>query len=266
MAPSEAPVTIALLADLHYGVRSAIPERRSDIADTLLERAVEQLNGCVRPDVTLVLGDLLEDGSAPGSPEHLSRLRAILDRLDAPYLAIPGNHDAEPELFYRVFTSPRNIEDIAGVRFLAFLDQQEPRHNASRSPTDITRFAAARRDYDGPLVALQHVCLFPPELSVAPFNYNNTPEIISGMREARVTLSISGHYHLGAETVTRDNITYVTAPTLCEAPFPFVVVTMSAGHVSTKRHEPGPGSGDLHGTPSWTASSAEPPSPAPPSP
>ena len=244
MTPTESPITIALLADLHYGARSPLPERRSDIADSLLERAVERLNGSVRPDVTLVLGDLLERGSAPGAPEHLSRLRSILDRLDGPYLAIPGNHDGDPEPFYRVFTRPTDIEDIAGVRYLAFLDPEEPGYNASRSPADIARFAAARQDYDGPIVALQHVCLFPPEFALAPYNYTNAPEIISAMQQARVALSVSGHYHPGAETVTEHNITFVTAPALCEEPFAFLVVTMSTGQVSTRRHELAAGSGD----------------------
>lgn len=231
------PVTIAVIADVHYATTSSAPHRRSETANILLRRTVARLNRLIRPDVTLVLGDVLNDGRSPEAKERLLELRAILDRLAAPYLAIPGNHDGDEDLFYRVFTRPAAFEDVSGVRFVSFIDQEEPGYNARRSDADLERFKTARMGYEGPLVALQHVCLFPPALSVAPYNYTNAAEVISSMKEAGVTLSISGHHHRGAETTRDENITFVNAPGLCEAPFPFLVVKIESGRIQTQRHE-----------------------------
>ncbi|MCF7854320.1 MAG: metallophosphoesterase [Candidatus Pacebacteria bacterium] len=229
--------TIALLADPHYGVQLPIAERRGEIADILLKRAVSRLNRLIRPDATLVLGDVLDNGAATDARERLTSMRDILDRLDAPYIAIPGNHDSDPEAFYRVFTRPELFEDINGIRFVPFVDPEEPGFNARRTKADIDRFRAARAGYEGPIVALQHTCLFPPGSTEAPYNYTNAPEIIATMKEENVMLSVSGHYHRGAETVRDGDVTFVHAPALCETPFPFLVVTLREGMVTVERHE-----------------------------
>jgi len=85
--------------DVHYGTTSPIPRRRCEIADILLKRAVYRLNRLVRPDVTLILGDVIDDGSSPDAERSLLQLRSILDKLDSPYITIPGNHDIDPEKF-----------------------------------------------------------------------------------------------------------------------------------------------------------------------
>ena len=234
---SNPPLTIGVIADLHDGEDDPASPRRCRIGHILLKRVVRRMNGLVRPDVVLVLGDLLDDSDSPATEERLQVLRTLLDKLDAPYLAIPGNHDGDPELFYRVFRRPEPFEDIAGTRFLAFVDRQEPGYNASRSDTDVERIRMARAGYDGPLVALQHVCLFPSEQSVAPYNYTNATEVIAEMKATGVTLSVSGHHHPGAADVAADGVTFVTAPGICEAPFPFLEISVDDGKVQTRRHE-----------------------------
>ncbi len=228
--------TIAIIADVHYGADSSVPKRRCEIADLLLARTVRRLNRLIRPDITLVLGDLLDNSESPGAKERLSELRAILDRLDAPYIAIPGNHDGNTDVFYQTFTRPKAIEDVGNVRFLPFLDQEEPGCNARRSQIDLQRLRTSRAGYTGPLVALQHVCLSPPDQSATPYNYTNAPEIITAMKDAGVTLSVSGHHHPGAEDTKDDDVTFVNAPGLCEAPFVFTEITIDHGHIRTQRH------------------------------
>lgn len=235
MSPSK-PLTIAVLTDFHYGTTSPIAARRSDIADLLLSRAVRRLNRLAHPDVTLVLGDLLDDGTSSGAKDNLLDLRTILDRLASPYLAIPGNHDGDPEAFYEVFDRPHEIEEISIARFLPFIDREAPGFNAQRSAVDIARLQRARHDYNGPIVALQHVCLFPPERALAPYNYTNAGEIVTAMQAAGVTLSISGHHHEGAATTRDRGITYVHAPALCETPFTLMIITLDNDKVTTQRH------------------------------
>ena len=191
---------IAILTDLHYGERIA-GHPQNDLADILLLRAVHRLNRLVQPDATVVLGDVLDRGDAADGAMRRASLRTIIEKLQSPWIIIPGNHDGSPERFYRDFPRPADIVDLKGVRFLPFVDQDEPEYNASRLPADIDRFAAARRDYSGPIVALQHVCLAPPDRVNSPYNYLNAADIISAMRRSGVALSLSGHHHPGSDSI-----------------------------------------------------------------
>ena len=152
-------------------------------------------------------------------------------------MAIPGNHDGDPEQFCRVFSRPAPIEDIGGVRFLAFIDREEPGFNASRSKADIERIHTTRAGFNDPVVALQHVCLFPPDQEVAPYNYTNAPDIIKALKDAGVILSVSGHHHHGGQDTEEDGVRFVNAPGLCEAPFPLQTITIADGGVETQCHE-----------------------------
>ena len=229
--------TLAILTDIHYGASAPLPERRTEIADILLLRAVHRLNRFIWPDVTLVLGDLVEDITVPDVSEHMAHLRAILDKLKSPTIVIPGNHDGDVEAFYHVFKRPKAMEDIGGIRFLPFIDREAPGFNASRSAADIARFRAARSDYDGPIVALQHVSLAPPDRVDIPYNYTNAQAIVAAMMDSGVALSIGGHYHKGAPLLRTEHSTFVNAPALCEAPFPFLVVTLDGEKITVERHQ-----------------------------
>jgi histidinol phosphatase-like PHP family hydrolase len=235
--PDRSRVSIAVLTDVHYGTSGAHAARRSEIAGTLLQRAVHRLNRLIRPDVTLVLGDLVDVGASPETPQRLTALRETLDKLDSPWIAIPGNHDGDVDSFYRVFDAPAERVDIAGVRFLPFIDPEEPGYNARRRSSDINRFRQARADYAGPIVALQHVCLAPPDQSDTPYNYTNADDVIRVMAETGVTLSISGHHHTGAPPVRNETTTFVTAPALCESPFSYLIVTLEDGAVAVEVHQ-----------------------------
>ncbi len=234
---SNPAIKIAVLTDIHYGGRGALTERRGEIADILLLRAVHRLNRLIRPDVVIVLGDLLDDGDADGAHERLVELRAILDLLTAPALVLPGNHDGDPEAFYRVFARPPDVVDIAGARFLPFVDPEAPGYNATRRAPDLERFRQARSDFDGPLVALQHVCLVPPERTDVPYNYTNAPAVIAAMAAAGVALSISGHHHAGSPLIRNATTSFVTAPALCEAPFHFTLIHLAGDAVTHETHQ-----------------------------
>lgn len=217
---------IAILADLHYGVPSSIQGRRGEIGDILLLRAVHRLNRLVRPDVTVVLGDLLDAGDGPDGRKRRGDLRAILAKLESPCIVLPGNHDGDVSTFYKDFERPAEMMDVAGMRFLIFLDKEEEGFNASRSQADLKRLRRARGDgYEGPIVALQHVSLGPPAELDVWFNYTNVDEIMEAMREGGVTLSISGHSHR-VRNVQTDYARFLVAPALCESPFQFGIVTI----------------------------------------
>ena len=229
-------VKIAVLADLHYrdSDEREHPARRTDVADVLLLRSVHRLNRLVKPDVTLFAGDLRDDEDSPGAVHELERLRVILDHLESPLLAIPGNHDCATETFYRVLDEPPEWLDVRGVRFLCFVDPEAPGFNATRPHSAIERMAGARSGFDGPIVTLQHVPLFPPGACDVAYNYTNAAEIIEAMRRYGVRLTVSGHYHAGIDLIETEGARFLAAPAMCESPFRFLEIDLDGERVEVR--------------------------------
>jgi len=230
---------IAILADLHFEPNplAGTPEGRlTDIADILLLRAVKRLNLLSKPNFCAVLGDLHNAGSAPGAEDDYSVLRKTLDLLNCPWAALSGNHDS-PSAFQKSFPSHASHFDSAGVRFALFDDPEEPGYNAVRTREELERMDHLRDDgWDGPIVALQHVPLFPPGFpSDCPYRYLNAGEIVAAMKRNRISLSISGHYHKGMELIDDEGTFFLTAPALCERPFGYLEVEIEDGSVSVVR-------------------------------
>ena len=83
---------LAQISDCHV----VEPGRRLfDRVDTAahLASAVAHLNR-IGPDFVWITGDLVDSGR----PAQYAHLRAMLDRLEAPYAVMPGNHDARDAL------------------------------------------------------------------------------------------------------------------------------------------------------------------------
>lgn len=229
-------VKIAVLADLHLG-DSPIPVRRSDVADILLLRAVHRHNRLINPDVTLVLGDLIDDGGSVDALDKLQRLKKIIDLLKSPSIVVPGNHDGDVEAFYSVFDRPADIVDIKGVRFLPFVDPERPGCNAERTQADLDRMVAARAGFDGAIVSVQHVPLFPPGQGASPYNYTNADKIIETMHRVGISLAVSGHFHPGMSPVRTETACFVATPALCETPFGFIEIAIDKNNVKVANHQ-----------------------------
>ncbi|MHC4592453.1 MAG: metallophosphoesterase [Planctomycetota bacterium] len=230
-------VKVAAIADTHFAPGPVNPERRGEIADILLLRAVRRLNRFVKPDVTLVLGDMVDDGAAEETASLLRRLRQIVDGIESPTIVIPGNHDGDVDAFYQVFTKPPDFVDVKGVRFVPFIDPEEPEYHTRRTEENLARMAKARAGFDGPAVAVQHVPVFPPGATECPYNYTNAAEVLDAMRAHRYRLALSGHYHAGTGVVEVAQTASVAAPALCKAPFAFITAVISDDGIEVSRHE-----------------------------
>ena len=221
-------VKIAIITDLHFS-NSPVADnslRKGEFADVFLLRAVHRLNRWIKPDVTFIGGDLINEPTSQDAEDLLCFIKTTLDLLDSETIVIPGNHDPAPEKFYKIFNRPTAVLEINGVKFLPFCDPEEPGCNARREPQDIDRIRAARTGFDGQIVSLQHVPLFPPEADCCPFNLTNAEAVVKVMDECGVTLSLSGHFHPGFAPLKRNNSTYFAVPALCEAPFRFCVIEL----------------------------------------
>lgn len=231
------PVTIAAITDVHYDLEEN-PERPDylTIADTLFRLAVERVNSVIHPDVTLLLGDVVDGEDKPDALVCLRKIRAIADGIAGPVIAIPGNHDPAPEVFYTVFDKPSEVVDVAGVWFLPFVDAEAPDWNACRTPEDIQRMIDARAGFDGPMVSVQHVPLFTPGADECPYNYTNADEIVRVMIDHDVRLAVSGHYHHGMDVSPPNGPRSIAVPALCEAPFRFFEIVLDEDDVRVCQH------------------------------
>jgi len=229
-------ITIAVICDLHAADSPPLPHLRGDIADVLLLRAVHQVNRWIKPDVTVLLGDMLDDPKCPAAHERLRNLRDIVELLQSPAIVIPGNHDGDPDEFYRIFQRPAETVDIKGFRFAAFLDPEEPGFNARRTKRDLERLKAARAGHAGPIISLQHVPIFPPGKSECPYSFLNAGQVISMMKSSGIYLAVSGHYHRGMNLIKSQGVNFLAAPALCESPFQFLQIDTDGRDIHVTKH------------------------------
>lgn len=230
-------IRLAVITDLHTAQKCALPHHRGDIADVLLLRAVHYINRWIKPDVTLLLGDMVDDGESPEAHTRLQQCREAVDLLQSPSIVIPGNRDGNIDSFYRIFQRPTESADIKGVRFLVFLDPGDAELNARRTGRDLERIKAARHGYSGPIVSVQHVPIFPPGKSDCPYNFTNADEIISVMKSCGVLLAVSGHYHRGIDLIKTDSVNFLAAPALCQSPFYFLQIDIQDRDIELTRHQ-----------------------------
>jgi len=95
-APRPAPAgrvmrTILHVSDVHFG-----PPHRPEASAALLDLVIER-----RPDLVVIAGDLTQRAK----PHQFRQAREWVDAIDAPTLAVPGNHDVPMYRFWeRLFT------------------------------------------------------------------------------------------------------------------------------------------------------------------
>lgn len=230
-------VKIAVASDFHLDLsgRASVANREVGLIDLLAERFVHTINRHVAPDITLILGDLVDEGDGRDAHRHYLRLREHFDRIESPLIIIPGNHDGPA--FLNVFGKPAGITDCSGVRFVACVDPEEPGYNARRMPAELSLMQEARRGYDGPIVMLQHVPVFPPGSHDCPYSYVNATEIVEAVEELGINLSLSGHYHHGIDGLERNGTVFHTVEAFCENPFSFDVIEIDTSGVEILHHQ-----------------------------
>ena len=245
------PFTIAIISDIHFGTQPDSGPRRGEWGDVLLTRVVHRLRRYIQPDLVLVLGDLIDAPAAPEAGARLRELRAILDLLTCPWIAIPGNHDPAPDRFYEFFPKPADRVDVGppgppggpgGVRVLAFCDPEEPNYNARRTDADLARMRNARSDgFTGTVIAMQHVSLYPEFLRRRlSMYYTNNDEVLRAAAIGGVDLAVGGHSHINTGIVQHGQLSCLSVDSLCEAPFGYTLVQIDgegADRKITSRNE-----------------------------
>jgi hypothetical protein len=221
---------LLVLSDLHY-IHTAddtctIQARMCQLGPLLIEGAFQQLYAeGVKLDALLLLGDLVNNGHAPGAEVDLFALVQAAEETGLPYLALPGNHDGDVAQFVSLWACPPGLHELGGYGVLAFHDRVAPDDVTTRSARDLalpTQVAQERPDL--PLIAIQHNPLHPQIEEEYPYMPTNTEQILHSYAQAGVLLSLSGHYHKGQPAHPLGDTIYYTIPAACEAPFSFAHV------------------------------------------
>ncbi|MGF1506417.1 MAG: metallophosphoesterase family protein [Anaerolineae bacterium] len=79
----------AHLTDIHLSAQSASWSTIDDEADDLLRETIDRLNDTADLDFVVITGDVLD----VAVPSELARFTALMDKLQAPWHFVPGNHD-----------------------------------------------------------------------------------------------------------------------------------------------------------------------------
>ena len=180
--------TFAVLADNHYHDGPTPAWTRPSRARLL--KAIAFLNRHVQPDLVLLLGDIiaLED-----QPQQLRNVKKLLDdRLQAPYLAIAGNHDGPG--YEKVFGPSNYSVARCGLRFIGlgihYWHWDSGWGSYDRMPWLATALAAHR---DEPTLVLIHNPLYMP-------SFLNAAALRQAVEAHPHVLAVfSGHMHVDVE-------------------------------------------------------------------
>ncbi|MET8867557.1 HAD-IIIA family hydrolase [Nonomuraea sp. NPDC004580] len=231
---------IAHITDIHLRSHipghSALPVRRSRTAPDLLAAALADARRrgaeliVITGDLVDVPGYLFDHERDPAADRLLwQRVRAdyrlvrrMLDECGIEWIAVPGNHDS-----YRVHAEELGagpfVRDVGGLRFVSFWDRESTGNVPRRTLIERERFDSSLLDPGPrPQVHLQHFVITPRLDDGYPHTYAEGEELRRRISESgRVVLSLSGHYHPGAEPDTIEATTFSVTPALVEHPHPY---------------------------------------------
>jgi len=199
------------VSDCHVPAEPQTPYRGLN-AERNLQSLLPVMRGW-RPDLIVATGDISEDAS----PAAYSRVAGMLGSIDAPLLALPGNHDIPDVMSEHFSQGPWNGPFIreAGPWALVLLDSTvRGSISGSFSPDYLERFDACLRNSDANylLVALHHQPVAVKAPWIDRYALEEPDRFLQCVdREPRIRCVAWGHIHhaFGAE---RNGVTLLGAP------------------------------------------------------
>ncbi|MDQ3932051.1 MAG: metallophosphoesterase [Actinomycetota bacterium] len=199
MTFTDLPLRIAHLSSIHCGEES--------FRDELMAAVVEKVNR-LRPDLVVVAGDL----TAAGYRWEFDAAAEWLERMEAPTLVVPGNHDSRNvgyvhfqrlfgERFWRCRQAfePDRAERLrtTGVTVVG-LDSSEPDLNEGRVGREW--YAWLREQFDQPddfkIVVLHHHLVAVPGAGRTSSVIQDAGDVLPILARLQVDMILSGHKHV----------------------------------------------------------------------
>jgi Icc protein len=180
-------VTIAHISDPHLGSPHFVPN--------LMNRVIVELNE-LEPDVVVVSGDLTTDGFRP---EYKAWL-AYAERIEAPLLTVPGNHDSRNVgyVHFEDLIGPRMWSRDVGTVRLVGIDSSEPDLNEGRIGRVHYPWIKQQFDEDAGLkvFVLHHHLLPIPGTGRERSTVMDAGDVLEVLTHAGVDVVLSGHKHV----------------------------------------------------------------------
>ena len=180
-------VTIAHISDPHVGSQFFVPN--------LMNRVIAELNE-MHPDVVVVSGDL----TAEGYRQEYKNWVAYAERIQAPILTVPGNHDSRNVgylHFEDLIGSRMWSHDVEGVRIVG-VDSSEPDLNEGK--VGRVHYDWIRRQFEEPaqlkVFVLHHHLLPIPGTGRERSTVMDAGDLLEVLIHAGVQVVLSGHKHV----------------------------------------------------------------------
>lgn len=183
---------IAHISDLHIGALAFHEE--------LLNKAINEIND-MQPDVTIVTGDITENGYYM----EFEKAAHYLDSIETPILVVPGNHDARhvgdqcfEELIKNRF-STLNLKK-KGLKIIG-LDSSEPdldygKVGRTQQKFMETELKKAEEEDLYKIIALHHHIIPVPRTGRERNVLSDAGDILESIMELDTNLVLSGHKHM----------------------------------------------------------------------
>jgi histidinol phosphatase-like PHP family hydrolase len=236
------PFTVLAISDLHYTglARQTLQPAftRGELGRILLKKVFLRLEHLsIKPDLVVVLGDLVAEGKDRDADNDLIALHSELTRAGIPFLVLPGNHDQGCERFNDLFDVCPGLHTFGDYGFILFDDTFEEAHTTVRpEPALKLTEKIAKENPKLSLIALQHAPIYPAIKSLYPYRPTNSTEIMDSFQKSGVVLSLSGHYHKGQSLRINEGVYYHTVPSLVEENFPFSIIRLEGTKVEIEEH------------------------------
>jgi histidinol phosphatase-like PHP family hydrolase len=229
-------IRLVVLSDLHWSSDPAhvcaVPERKSELGLELLKRVLRRATVKGGTTALILLGDLVDDGNAPSAEADLRALARAVEKTGIPFVAVPGNHDGSPARYLAIFGDRPGPHVVGPYCLYSFADAYGDGDVCSRDPQDLERLRAyAAAHPEQAIITLQHNPIRPAIQSDYPYCLRNADVVSKAYEDARVVLSISGHYHNGQPLSAANGISYLTSPAVSESPFRYDTLLVSGHHI-----------------------------------
>ncbi len=197
------------MSDLHVGYA----EFREDI----LLKSINEINE-MKPDAVIVTGDLTEEGYY----REFIQAKEYLDLIEAPMIAVPGNHDARnigDDTFEQLFENRYGVLELKeeAIKIIA-LDSSVPDQGHGKIGRLQKRFMEQEiRDANERglfiIIALHHHIISVPHTGRERNILSDAGDILLFLIENNVNLVLSGHKHV-PHVWKLNNTSFATAGTV----------------------------------------------------
>jgi len=255
------PTQIAVIADAHLATRHEGTWKVFHRTERHLRRAVAELNEA-SPDLVVFAGDLTKDGNH----WEYDRLEAVLEELEPPMVAVPGNHDLPTtfddhasrslEAFESAFASGGFpvVRELGGVELVGLnsnagtRDQPAETFDGSLRTDQLAVLETVLSECSNPLVTVHHnlagtrafyeaATRHLPMESGAPI-FENPDELLDLLGAHDVPLVLTGHLHVPGAAHWK-GVTEWTLPSLASFPQGYTLLDIDSTGTTARLHTVG---------------------------